>query len=146
MFIDWGSIMPVRLCFRSEVGLSQGLSRSHSRSEQIVRFSRLTRSLNFETFFITPSSYNQASWKFEHILVQNVVESLAQNIVQSWYCSWSERLCMVNGLVPHSVFFFLFVCFCASLPEAQHNKVSSWFICLFSVKEFSIWSLLTLTR
>ena len=46
---------------------------------------------------------------------------------------------MVNGLVPHSVFFVcLFVCFFASLSEAQHDKVSSWFICLFSVKEFSI--------
>ena len=56
--------MPVRLCFRSGVGLSQGLSRCHLRLEQIVRFSRLTRSPNFETCFITPSSYNQASLEF----------------------------------------------------------------------------------
>ena len=56
--------MPVRLCFRSVVGLSQGLSRCHLRLEQIVRFSRLTRSPNFETCFITPSSYNQASLEF----------------------------------------------------------------------------------
>ena len=56
--------MRVRLCLRSGVGLSQGLSRCHSRLEQIVRFSRLTRSPNFETCFITPSSYNQASLEF----------------------------------------------------------------------------------
>ena len=56
--------MPVGLCFRSGVGLSQGLRRCHSRLEQIVHFSRLTRYPNFETCFITPSSYNQASLEF----------------------------------------------------------------------------------
>ena len=60
-------------------------------------------------------------------MAQNVVKSLAQNIVQSCYYSWSERLCMVKGLVPISMFF---VClFFASLREAQHKNVSSWFIC-----------------
>ena len=56
--------MLVRPCFRFEVGLSQGLSRSHSRLEQIVRFPRLTHSPNFETSFLTPSSYNKANLEF----------------------------------------------------------------------------------
>ena len=95
--------MLVRPCFRFEVGLSQGLSRSHSRLEQIVRFPRLTHSPNFETCFKTPASYNKANSDFEHIL--------AQNVVKSRYSCLSERLCMVNGLVPNSVFFVcLFVC------------------------------------
>ena len=67
---------------------------------------------------------------------------MGQNVVKSRYSCLSEGLCMVNGLVPNSVFFVfgLFVCLFvfASLPEAQHKKVSSWFICLFSVKKFSI--------
>ena len=62
-----------------------------------------------------------------------------QNVVKSRYSCLGERLCMVNGLVPNSVLFVcLFFFFFVSLPEAQHNKVSSGFICLFSVKEFSI--------
>ena len=132
--------MPVRLCFRSEVRLSQGLSHSHSRLEQIVRFSRRTRSHNFETLKLQSGQFRI----FEHILAQNVVKALAQNILQSCYCSWSERLCMVKGLVPISM--FLVCLFFASLQEAQHKNVSSWFICLFSDKEFPISSLLTLTR
>ena len=56
--------MPGRPCFWFEVGLSQGLSRSHSRLEQIVRFPRLAHSSNFETCFITPSSYNEANLQF----------------------------------------------------------------------------------
>ena len=56
--------MPVWPCFRFEVWLSQGLSRSHSRLEQIVRFPRVAHSSNFETCFITPSSYNKANLEF----------------------------------------------------------------------------------
>ena len=56
--------MPVRPGFRFEVGLSQGLSRSHYRLEQIERFPRLTHSPNFETCFKTPSSYNKAHLEF----------------------------------------------------------------------------------
>ena len=149
VFIDGGFLMPVRLCFRSEVGLSQGLSRSHSRSEQIVRFSRLTRSPNFETCFITPSSYNQASLEFwAHFgPKRSQVAGPKHSPVVLLFLEW--KIMHGQGFSSYLNVFCLFVClfvfFFASLREAQHKNVSSWFIC-FSVKEFPIWSLLTLTR
>ena len=141
--------MPVRLCFRSGVGLSQGLSRSHSRLEQIVRFSRLTRSPNFETCFITPSSYNQASLEFwAHFgPKRSQVAGPKHSPVVLLFLEW--KIMHGQGFSSYLSVFCLFVCllfFFASLRKAQHKNVSSLFICLFSVKEFPIWSLLTLTR
>ena len=137
--------MPVRLCFLFEVRHSRGLSRSHSRSEQIVRFSRLTRSPNFETCFITPSSYNQASLEFwAHFgPKRSQVAGSKHSPVVLQFLEW--KIMHGQGVSSYLNAFCLFVFF-ASLREAQHKNISSWFICLFSVKEFSIWSLLTLTR
>ena len=53
-----------------------------------------------------------------------------------------------QGFSSYLSVFCLFVClfFFASRRKAQHKNVSSLFICLLSVKEFPILSLLTLTR
>ena len=138
--------MPVWLCFLFEVRHSRGLSRSHSRLEQIVRFSRLTRSPNFETCFITPSSCNQASLEFwAHFgPKRSQVAGPKHSPVVLLFLEW--KIMHDQGFGSYISVFGLFVFFFASLRGAQHKNVSSLFICLFSVKEFPIWSLLTLTR
>ena len=147
VFLDWGVIMPAHSAFRFKVRYSRGLSRCHSRLEQIVRFSRLTRFPNFETCFITPSSHNQASLEFwAHFgPKRSQVAGSKHGPVVLLLLKW--KIMHGQGFSSYISVFCLFVClFFASLREAQHKNVSSLIICLFSVKEFPIWSLLTLTR
>ena len=114
--------MPVRLCFRPEVGLSQGLSRSHSRSEQIVRFSRLTRSPNFETCFITPSSYNQASLEFwAHFGPKRSQGAGPKHTpVVLLFLEW--KIMHGQGFSSYLSVFCLFVCFCVATRGAAQKR------------------------
>ena len=117
--------MPVRLCFRSGVGLSQGLSRSHSRLEQIVRFSRLTRSPNFETCFITPSSYNQASLEFwAHFgPKRSQVAGPKHSPVVLLFLEW--KIMHGQGFSSYLSVFCLFVCcffFCVATKGAAQKR------------------------